>query len=97
MARVMVGDALVFEHERLQQRMNQLFDKLEAALRQCLRDAAPAEGAAGALTPDADAQVTASVLAAFVAGRLQRFARSGFRRAPSEQLDACIVQMLSIK
>ena len=88
MTRVMVGDALVFEHERLQQRMNQLFDKLEAALRQCLRDGASSE--AGALTPDADAQVTASVLTAFAAGRLQRFARSGFRRKPSEQLDACL-------
>ena len=88
MTRVMVGDALVFEHERLQQRMNQLFDKLEAALRQCLRDGASSE--AGALTPDAEAQVTASVLTAFTAGRLQRFARSGFRRKPSEQLDACL-------
>ena len=92
MARVMVGDALVFEHERLQQRMNQLFDKLEAALRQCLREGAAENGAA--LTPDADAQVAASALTAFVVGRLQRFARSGFRRAPSELLDACLVRML---
>ncbi|MDO5691932.1 MAG: nucleoid occlusion factor SlmA [Pseudomonadota bacterium] len=90
MTRVMVGDALVFEHERLQQRMNQLFDKLEAALRQCLRDA----GDADALAPDASAQLTASVLTAFVVGRLQRFARSGFRRMPSEQLDACMAKML---
>ena len=37
MTRVMVGDALVFENERLQQRMNLLFDKLESALRQALR------------------------------------------------------------
>ena len=93
MTRVMVGDALVFEHERLQQRVNQLFDKLEAALRQCLRDGALA-AEAGTLTPDANAQLTASVLTAFVAGRLQRFARSGFRRLPSEQLDACIARML---
>jgi len=90
MARVMVGDALVLEHERLQQRMNQLFDKLEAALRQSLREA-PAEGSP---TPDADAQATAAVLAAFVAGRLQRFARSDFRRPPSELLDACLARML---
>ncbi|MBU3648441.1 MAG: nucleoid occlusion factor SlmA, partial [Limnohabitans sp.] len=40
MARVMVGDALVFEHERLQQRMNQLFDRVESALRQVLKAAA---------------------------------------------------------
>ncbi|HRN75278.1 nucleoid occlusion factor SlmA [Ottowia sp.] len=92
MARVMVGDALVHEHERLQQRMNQLFDKLEAALRQGLREGAAQDG--GALTPDADAQVTAAVLTAFVAGRLQRFARSGFRRLPSDKLEACIARML---
>ena len=92
MARVMVGDALVHEHERLQQRMNQLFDKLEAALRQCLREGVATDGAA--LAPDADAQVTASVLTAFMAGRLQRFARSGFRRLPSERLEACIARML---
>ncbi len=91
MVRVMVGDALVHEHQRLQQRMNQLFDKLEAALRQCLRDAAPV---GQTLTPDADAQVTAAVLTAFVVGRLQRFARSGFRRLPSEQLQACLARML---
>lgn len=94
MTRVMVGDALVFEHERLQQRMNQLFDKLEAALRQCLRDGAAAADDSDVLTPDADAQVTASVLTAFVVGRLQRFARSGFRRAPADQLDACLATML---
>lgn len=39
MTRVMVGDALVFEYERLLAHMNQVFDKLEAALRQCLRGA----------------------------------------------------------
>jgi len=92
MTRVMVGDALVHEHERLQQRMNQLFDKLEAALRQNLRE--DAQGGDAMLAPDAGAQVTASVLTAFVAGRLQRFARSGFRRAPSEKLDACLARML---
>jgi len=94
MTRVMVGDALVGEHERLQARMNQLFDKLEAALRQSLRDGAAQDD--GALTPDANARLSAALLVAFVAGRLQRFARSGFRRSPSEQLDACLARMLSM-
>ena len=89
MTRVMVGDALVFENERLQQRMNQFFDKIEAALRQCLR-----EGGGDSTTPTADAQVRASLLTAFVAGRLQRFARSGFRRLPSEHLDASLALIL---
>ena len=91
MVRVMVGDALVFENDRLQQRMNQFFDKIESTLKQCLRDGAQSSGSS---TPTADAQVQASVLTAFVVGRLQRFARSGFRRLPTEHLDASLGQML---
>jgi TetR/AcrR family transcriptional regulator len=84
MARVMVGDALVFENERLQQRMNLFFDKIEAALRQNLREVAVLASAA---TPTVDAQADASVITAFCMGRLQRFARSGFKRSPNESLD----------
>jgi len=87
MTRVMVGDALVYENERLQQRMNQFFDKIEATLRQVLRGAATADGST---TPTVDAQVRAAALTAFVVGQLQRFTRSGFRRAPSEHLEATI-------
>ena len=92
MTRVMVGDALVFENDRLQERMNQFFDKLESNLKQSLRDAATASGAA---TPTVDAQVRASVLVAFMVGRLQRFARSGFKRLPSEHLEASLTTVLS--
>ena len=91
MTRVMVGDALVFENDRLQERMNQFFDKLESSLKQSLRDAATASGAA---TPTVDAQVRASVAVAFMVGRLQRFARSGFKRLPSEHLDASLAMIL---
>ena len=91
MTRVMVGDALVFENERLQQRMNQFFDKIESIFRQNLRGAAHDNGSA---TPSVDAQVSASVLTSFVVGRLQRFARSGFKRLPSEHLEASLAQML---
>ena len=91
MTRVMVGDALVFENDRLQQRMNQFFDKIESTLKQSLRSASDGDGAA---TPSVDAQVRASMLTAFVVGRLQRFARSGFKRAPSEHLDASLARML---
>ena len=87
MTRVMVGDALVFENERLQQRMNQFFDKIEASLRQCLRLAG---GDGASATPTVDATVQASVMAAFAMGRLQRFARSGFRRLPTEHLEASL-------
>ena len=91
MARVMVGDALVFEHERLQQRMNQFFDRIESTLRQCLRPVADARGSA---KPTVDAQVAASVLTSFALGRLQRFSRSGFRRLPTEHLEQSLALML---
>ena len=91
MTRVMVGDALVFENERLQQRMNQFFDKIESTLKQSLRSAVDGNGSA---TPSLDAQVRASMLTALAVGRLQRFARSGFKRAPSEHLEASLARML---
>jgi TetR/AcrR family transcriptional regulator len=91
MTRVMVGDALVFENERLQQRMNQFFDKIEAALKQSLRSVADVSGSA---TPSVDTQVRAAVLSAFLVGRLQRFARSGFKRRPSEYLESSLALIL---
>ena len=87
MARVMVGDAVVFENDRLHQRMNLFFDKVEASLRQVLRDAATSQSSA---TPTVDAQVQASLWVSFVVGRLQRFARSGYKRSPLEHLDASL-------
>jgi TetR/AcrR family transcriptional regulator len=89
MARVMVGDALVFENDRLHQRMNLFFDKIEASLRQVLR-----ESAATSATPTVDAQVQASVAVSFVIGRLHRFARAGYKRSPTEHLDASLNAML---
>jgi TetR/AcrR family transcriptional regulator len=90
MTRVMVGDALVFEHERLVARMNLFFDRLESQLRQCLRAAAEA---AGSTTPTVDAQALASAITALVIGRLQRYARSGFKRSPVEHLDLALQRL----
>jgi TetR/AcrR family transcriptional regulator len=90
MVRVMVGDALVFEHERLTVRMNQFFERVESQLRQGLKLAADD---AGSSTPTVDAQLRASVLTSFIVGRLQRYVRSGFRRSPTEQLDAALALM----
>jgi TetR/AcrR family transcriptional regulator len=87
MARVMVGDALVFENDRLEQRMNQFFERFESSLRQVLREQAQSQSSA---TPTVDANVQASVLLSFVVGRLQRFARSGYKRLPTEHLDASL-------
>ena len=93
MTRVMVGDALVFENERLQQRMNLFFDKIESVLKQNLREAAVVAGVA---TPTVDAQADASVITAFCVGRLQRFARSGFKRPPSENLEHSLALLLPV-
>jgi TetR/AcrR family transcriptional regulator len=90
MVRVMVGDALVFEHERLTVRMNQFFDRVESQLRQSLRQAAEQ---AGSMTPTVDAGALASVLTAYVVGRLQRYARSGFKRGPTEHMDAALQRL----
>jgi TetR/AcrR family transcriptional regulator len=87
MTRVMVGDALVFENDRLVARMNQFFDRVESQLRQCLRSAADE---AGSQTPTVDGNALASVMTAFTIGRLQRYARSGFKRSPTEHLDAAL-------
>ena len=92
MTRVMVGDALVFEHERLNLRMNQFFDRVESQLRQCLRSAAES---AGSSTPTVDANALSSALTSLVVGRLQRYARTGFRRLPTEQLEPALVRLTS--
>lgn len=92
MARLMVGDALVFENDRLQQRMNQFFDKIEATLKQCLRDGG--QSSADGARPTVEPQLLASVLVTFAMGRLQRFVRSGFGRLPSERLDASLSLLL---
>src|SRR5690349_11620090 len=81
MTRVLTGDALVNEDERLQARMNQLYDRVEAALRQALRIAQAAEQWRG------DPAAEANVLTAFVLGRWLLFAKSGFRRGPQESWD----------
>ncbi len=82
LARVLVGDALVGEHERLAARVEQLFQRLEGTQRHWLR-----EGDLDSAQPGADAHGRAAVLMAFAQGRLLRFVRSGFKRTPTEQIE----------
>jgi len=81
MTRVLIGDALVNEHERLQIRINALLDKVEAALKQSLRISAAQEN----LKPDADFGALANLLRCYVVGRWEQYARSGFSREPLTQ------------
>jgi len=80
MTRVLIGDALVNENERLQLRINQLHDRIEAALKQSLRFAV----SQSELSADLDAAAQANVLVSFVVGRWHQFAKSGFKRDPME-------------
>ena len=78
MTRVLIGEALVNEDEGLQARINQLTDRIEAAMRQSLRIAQAANSWHG------DAQADAAVLIAYVLGRWQLFAKTGFKRTPQD-------------
>ena len=78
MTKVLTGDALVNENERLQARINQLHDKIEAALKQALRVAATQEQ----ISASADFSGLANLLLCYVIGRWQQYAKSGFTREP---------------
>lgn len=81
MTRVLIGDALVNENERLQLRINALLDKVEASFKQALRVAAAQEN----LKPDADFGALANLLRCYAVGRWEQYARSGFTREPLTQ------------
>ena len=80
MTRVLIGDALVHENQRLQLRINQLHERVEATLKQALRFAAtqavPAESG--------DATARANLIMSFVTGRWHQYAKSGFTRDPMQ-------------
>ena len=80
MTRVLIGDALVNENERLHQRINPLHDRIEATLKQCLRFAATQNEVPAEREPAA----YANVLMSYVVGRWHQFAKSGFKRDPME-------------
>jgi len=90
MVRVLIGDALVNEDERLQQRINQLLDRIEATLKQSLRMAAT-QGEMGAAV---DVGAHANVLVCYVIGRWTQFAKNGFTRDPMAQWPAQLAILL---
>ena len=95
MTRVLTGEALVGEHERLAERVDRMLERVEASVRQCLRtallerNAAQADGAAqaAALPASYDPAVRANLLVSYVLGAWQRYTRSGFTRMPGELAD----------
>ncbi len=69
---------------RLQGRINQLFERIEAQLRQVLREKRMREGE-GYTT---DETLLASQILAFCEGMLSRFVRSEFKYRPTDDFDA---------
>lgn len=82
--RILNGDALTGEHERLQARIVQFFDRLETQLRQALREAEIKHSIGTVMTSTA----AANFILALVEGRMSQFVRSGFRRKPTEGWEA---------
>lgn len=78
--RVLAGDALAGEHERLRARVGQFFDRCDTQLRQVLNQHELESGRRLALP----ASVAANLLLAFTEGRMAQFLRSGFRYRPDE-------------
>lgn len=91
MTRVLVGDALINEDDRLQLRINQLVDRLELSLKQCYRQAI----AQRALPDDTDPAARADLALSYVLGRWARYAKGGFKRMPTESMAAQMAYFLS--
>jgi TetR/AcrR family transcriptional regulator len=89
MTRVLIGDALVNEDERLQLRMNQFIERVEMALRQSLRLAAT-QGQAS----EPEAATRAGMITSLVVGRWHRFAKSGFKQSPTDNVPAQLAILL---
>ncbi|WP_321907341.1 MULTISPECIES: nucleoid occlusion factor SlmA [unclassified Paraburkholderia] len=98
MTRVLTCEALVGEHERLAERVNQMLDRVEASLRQCLRVDLAQEAERKAISgsdhvnakPAAkgyDPTVRANLVVRYVIGCWHRYAQSGFTRSPSEHAE----------
>lgn len=80
LTRILTGDALAGETERLRLRVTQLFDRLETQLKQTLREAEIKEGVRTRMT----VSVTANLMLAFAEGRIAQYVRSEFKRRPTE-------------
>lgn len=81
LTRILTGDALAGETERLHQRVAQMFDRFETQLKQVIREAEMREG----LRPTIPLAAAANLLMAAAEGRISQYVRSGFQRAPTAE------------
>ena len=89
MTRVLIGDALVNEDEKLQLRINQLNDRIEVTLKQSLRIAETQTG------NKVDTEAQANLMLCYVMGRWHQFAKSGFKRKPMEFVQQQITSLIN--
>ncbi|MES2047954.1 MAG: nucleoid occlusion factor SlmA [Pseudomonadota bacterium] len=89
MTRVLIGDALVNEDERLQVRMNQFYERMELSFKQALRQAVTQGN-----VRENEVTSLASLLSSVVVGRWHRYAKSGFKVLPCEQAAVQIALLL---
>jgi len=80
MARILTGDALSGETDRLRGRIHQLFERVETQLKQVLREAEAREG----LRTVSTVGISANLMTAVVEGRIRQFVRSEFQKRPTE-------------
>ncbi|EGR2796220.1 nucleoid occlusion factor SlmA [Vibrio navarrensis] len=83
LTRILSGHALMFENERLRDRINQLFERIETQLRQILRERKLREGKSFPV----EEKILAAQLLGQVEGSLNRFVRSDFRYQPTENFE----------
>lgn len=79
--RLLTGEALTGETDRLRHRISQFYDRLETQLKQILREAEMREG----IRPVLPVNSAASMLLASAEGRIAQFARSNFKKSPTEE------------
>ncbi len=80
MCRILSGDALMGENERLRTRIHQFFEKLESQFKQVLRERKLREGKSFTLNE----QALANILVSYAEGKISQYVRSGFSKKPSE-------------
>ena len=83
MCRILSGDALMGENERLRTRVNQFFEKLESQFKQVLRERKLREGK----TFSVSEQALANMLVSYSEGKISQYVRSGFNKKPSDDFN----------
>ncbi|MEX2131335.1 MAG: nucleoid occlusion factor SlmA [Pseudohongiellaceae bacterium] len=82
--RILIGDALAGETDRLRSRVAQIFDRIESQLKQILREAQIRESLKTTTSP----AIAANLLLASCEGRMVQYVRSEFKRSPLENWEA---------